>query len=551
MKKSSLFYKSIIVLLCVLVVSFSFVGNAQKKIKRNSTATIGSTTNRNSSSSSSSSRHSSSSRNHRTASTSRHHQGSSSSTIATTSTKKKNSSSKKTSTKSRQSAPAIYFDIEDEKYEAKFGCNGGTDYFHVVTNSSWEISANTASWGHLYKDGNTLSLRVDPNNSTSAREDNFVIENDYETITVFISQEGRPETTLSLSTTNLSFDSSGGTQTISVNSNSDWRVGVVPNSWGHYTISGNQLKFTADCNSTTSSRSDYFTVVAGDKTVRVNVFQEKRAATLSVSDENLYISSSGETKTITVDSGGEDWVIGTSTAFWGHLSKNGNVLTVTIDPNNSTKSRSDYFTILSGDNRKIIEITQSGASVTNYSSDTNKSVLSNTNDYYNPKESWFKGRFSVGVELFGDLDVKLENKNGDNNGKSHFYNYGAGLVFRIGKFSDILNFSTGAKWMGTGISSDIYENDSNLANFIVVPGNLKLNIFRIGGGVKFYLGGGFEYGFGLKDVDNFMDWNAGLGINSRHVDWYVYFKQFLECNGVRIFDDDNKNRIGTSLTFYF
>ena len=62
---------------------------------------------------------------------------------------------------------------------------------------------------------------------------------------------------------------------------------------------------------------------------------------------------------------------------------------------------------------------------------------------------------------------------------------------------------------------------------------------------------GFEYGFGLKDVDNFMDWNAGLGINSRHVDWYVYFKQFLECNGVRIFDDDNKNRIGTSLTFYF
>jgi len=71
-------------------------------------------------------------------------------------------------------------------------------------------------------------------------------------------------------------------------------------------------------------------------------------------------------------------------------------------------------------------------------------------------------------------------------------------------------------------------------------------------GRYYVLGGGFEYGFaaGDKDVDNFMDWNAGIGINSRHVDWYIFYNLFFGDDNA-IFTGDYKDSIGTSLTIYF
>ena len=70
-------------------------------------------------------------------------------------------------------------------------------------------------------------------------------------------------------------------------------------------------------------------------------------------------AATGGSRTITVNSSGE-WRIGTRTYDWGHLTVNGNTLTVMVDENTNTTQRTDYFTVKSGDMERRINITQQG-----------------------------------------------------------------------------------------------------------------------------------------------------------------------------------------------
>lgn len=94
---------------------------------------------------------------------------------------------------------------------------------------------------------------------------------------------------------------------------------------------------------------------------------------LTVSSESLSFSAAGGSRTITVNSS-SSWRIGTKTYDWGHLSTNGNAVTVRIDANTSSNSRTDYFTIKSGNIEKRISISQSGSTQTASNNATIKSV---------------------------------------------------------------------------------------------------------------------------------------------------------------------------------
>ena len=118
------------------------------------------------------------------------------------------------------------------------------------------------------------------------------------------------------------------------------------------------------------------------------------ATSFSVSSQNLSFSSSGGSQTLTITSSGT-WNIGTSTYDWGHLTKSGNQLIVSIDPNNSTSSRTDYFTIKSGDSEKRINITQSGKTA----STSSKSATIKTVSVYNDADVDGKKGLSVHVSL--------------------------------------------------------------------------------------------------------------------------------------------------------
>lgn len=191
-----------------------------------------------------------------------------------------------------------------------------------------------------------------------------------------------------------SFDSDGGNRTFTVSSSAAWRISVNTASWGHLSRSGNTLYLRVDANNSSSSRTDYFTISSGSKSIRVDISQGKRNS-LTVSTESLSFSSAGGSRTITVNSS-SSWKIGTKTYDWGHLSTDGNTVTLRVDANTSTNSRTDYFTIKSGNLEKRINISQSGNTQTTSNNATIKSVyVSNDADVDGEKGLSVKVSFDV------------------------------------------------------------------------------------------------------------------------------------------------------------
>ena len=154
-----------------------------------------------------------------------------------------------------------------------YSYSGGTRTITVSTDGEWQISTGTAGWGHTSISGNTITLKVDENTSSSSRTDYFVIKSGSKEKRINISQDGKPATRLSVSTENISFGKDGGSRTITVSTNGKWEIGVSTASWGHTSISGNTITLRVDKNNTGDERTDYFTVVAGDKKVRINITQ--------------------------------------------------------------------------------------------------------------------------------------------------------------------------------------------------------------------------------------------------------------------------------------
>ena len=198
----------------------------------------------------------------------------------------------------------------------------------------------------------------------------------------------------SISSQYASFGSDGGNRTFTVSSSAAWKISVNTANWGHLSRSGNTLYLRVDANNSSSSRTDYFIISSGSKSIRVDISQGK-GNSLTVSTESLSFSSAGGSRTITVNSN-SSWKIGTKTYDWGHLSINGNTVTLRVDANTSTSSRTDYFTIKSGNLEKRINISQSGNTQTTSNNATIKSVyVSNDADVDGEKGLSVKVSFDV------------------------------------------------------------------------------------------------------------------------------------------------------------
>lgn len=94
--------------------------------------------------------------------------------------------------------------------------------------------------------------------------------------------------------------------------------------------------------------------------IKKNTKSATSQSTLNVSPSNLSFGSSGGTRTITVSSN-RDWSISVNTASWGHLTRNGNTLTLTVDNYTGATERTDYFKIKAGDKEERINIKQSAS----------------------------------------------------------------------------------------------------------------------------------------------------------------------------------------------
>lgn len=295
---------------------------------------------------------------------------------------------------------------------ANFNAEGGSKSLSVTSRGNWNIGSVSASWLNASKASNTqLNIRAEKNTTAASRSATIKIVSESKTATITISQaagsapqEDTPnsrannnsnnnrtteQSYFSISSSRADFPASGGSKTFTVNSSSTWHIDTGTNGWGSLSKSGNKLTLTVGANPNASSRSDYFILRSGSRTLRVD-FSQSGEATLSVSQENLNFESSGGAKTISITSNGS-WSISTDPASWGHISRSGNQLTLTVDANSSTSSRSDYFDIKAGSKTQRVRISQAGSAPTLSVSNNNLSFgssSSSTTIYVTSNTQW-------------------------------------------------------------------------------------------------------------------------------------------------------------------
>lgn len=206
-------------------------------------------------------------------------------------TSSSNSSKRRKSSSNQRNSSTFYFSISSKN--AEFSETGGLKTFAISASNSWTISVNTASWGHLKRSKNSLSLTVDSNTSTSPRIDYFVITSGNKNIRVNIKQSGA--NTLSVSSSNLSFESSGGTKTITVTSSKAWSIGTKTYDWGHLSSTSNTVCVRIDPNTTSNIRTDYFTIKSGNLEKKINIFQAASSSTtIEATIKNVIVSNNVE-----------------------------------------------------------------------------------------------------------------------------------------------------------------------------------------------------------------------------------------------------------------
>ena len=171
-----------------------------------------------------------------------------------------------------------------------------------------------------------------------------------------------------MSRSNISLGANSGTTSISVTSNRTWKLASTSSSLFTVTRNGDNVSINYSANPNATSRSDYFDVVTtdGSKTVRIKVTQEPKANEtpyLTVSRSSISASSSGKTEYITVSSN-TTWEVQYPSGTMYSVSRNGNSLTVKINENTTSESRTDYFNVKTTDGTIVKKIKLSQRSST-------------------------------------------------------------------------------------------------------------------------------------------------------------------------------------------
>ena len=132
------------------------------------------------------------------------------------------------------------------------------------------------------------------------------------------------------------------------------------------TVTRKKKKSSGGSSTTTPSTSRGYRIDEYGQVVRTGG-NYSNSSRLDLSTDSLHFTSSSGSRTITVTTNGT-WDISVDAASWAHLSQSGSNLTVRVDQNYSSDSRSDYFKLKSGDKEKRIDIYQSGSSSASSSS---------------------------------------------------------------------------------------------------------------------------------------------------------------------------------------
>lgn len=157
-----------------------------------------------------------------------------------------------------------------------FDANGGSKTITVTCNREWSLANTSSSMFTISRYEDQLTISCNANSTTNSRYDYFDVKSNdgKKSQRISISQQGRQSTYLTLGKTSISCSANGNTEYISVYCNGYWYIGYPTGTM--YTASrdsDSSIKLVINQNTSTSSRTDWFNVICGRDTIRVNISQ--------------------------------------------------------------------------------------------------------------------------------------------------------------------------------------------------------------------------------------------------------------------------------------
>ena len=181
----------------------------------------------------------------------------------------------------KKGAPEKILTVNPESLSFSSAANNNT--FSIMSNVSWSVESS-ASWCTVSpssgSNNSAIAVKVETNSAVSSRTATITVKGDGIIKTVSVNQEAA-EAQLSLSIDVVSISVDGGTQSVTVKSNSSWSA-TSNQSW--LTVSPSQgngdgtLTLKATANPNTSSRQATVTVKCGSISKTISVTQEAKAA---------------------------------------------------------------------------------------------------------------------------------------------------------------------------------------------------------------------------------------------------------------------------------
>lgn len=228
------------------------------------------------------------------------------------------------------------------------------------------------------------SAELAKNYEIAIAEYQIVLDNNPNDTKVKILQEAakkansRTIASLSVDKTNLYFQSSGGTQTITVDSNVEWIFSNESESWCTLSRNGNQLSIRCGLNSNSSSRLTSFSIKSldGEREKRITISQEgenksitkttndskktQKNTFLTVKTEDINVDANSGSIQVNVTTNAESYEVYLLPAWCQVERMNKDSFILSYEKNNSTAGRSDWFYVKAGDKKSMVRIKQSG-----------------------------------------------------------------------------------------------------------------------------------------------------------------------------------------------
>lgn len=419
-----------------------------------------------------------------------------------------------------------------------FPSSGGSKKITVNCSTYWSLVDQTSSMCTVTRDGNEITISCTSNPNTGSRNTSFIVRAAYgakEQI-VSISQTGRvassstssssgysTATRLTVNPTSISLSSGSGSTTINVSTDAkDYDVSLLP-TWA--SVKNKYSSFfvlSYSENNTSNTRSDWFNVNAGGKTVKVSIKQSGRNARsysssspssssnvrrLTVKPTSITLPSSGGSTMVDISTDSKDYEV-TLLPSWIKLkNKYESFFSLTYSENHSYSSRSDWFNVKAGGKTVRVDVTQKG-----------RNLSASSGGGYNSYGSGSSSLFTIGVDVSFDY---FDSYNFYYYSYDYSYplSYGIGLRARFGRYDQWLNLIGGLRYV-TG----------NGKTGLMAPVLLNLNLIKIDI-LSLYFGGGFE--FSCLDSNSYRgEWvlQGGL-LCGPHTDLQLFYKPNLSVFG--------------------